>query len=280
MKYEGKLAFVAGGSTGMGRAIAAELAKRGAHVLLIARNRENLQEAKKHVAESAGSGTSKVETLSLDVSDPKQVAEGLAASIQKMGVPDLVINCAGFAYPAYFENIPYDRFRAMLDVNVGGVWNVLQAVVPKMKERGSGHIATISSIVGFMSFVGYSGYSITKFGLCGLFESLRNELKPFGIRAHVLLAPDTDTPGFAEENKSKPNETHVVSGKSKLYSPEEVAAAFMRGIEKKGLYIHIGFGRVIHFLFRHAPWLVRSITDSDYRKARKTAAHGRAGATA
>lgn len=276
MDYVGKLAFITGGSTGIGRAVGAELARRGASVLLIARNEDKLKSAQAELLSCAKQAKQKIEILSLDVANPSEVARAIPLQMQRLGVPDLAINCAGFAYPAHFEDIPYEKYRQMLDLNVGGVWNVLQAVLPEMKKRGSGEIATVSSIVGFMSFVGYSGYSVTKFALCGLFEALRNELKPFGIHAHVLFAPDTDTPGFVEENKTKPHETHVVSGKSRLYSPEEVAKIFVKGLDKKRLYIVVGFGAFIHFMFRHFPWLVRAITDSDHEKARRQIAAGKA----
>lgn len=275
MDYMGKVAFITGGSTGIGRAVGAELVRRGASVLLIARNEEKLKAAQAELIPYAKQPNQKIEVLPLDVADFAEVSRAIPLQMQKLGVPDLSINCAGFAYPAHFEDIPYEKFRQMLDTNVGGVWNVLQAVLPEMKKRGSGEIAAVSSIVGFMSFVGYSGYSVTKFGLCGLFEALRNELKPFGIRAHVLFAPDTNTPGFIEENKTKPHETHVVSGKSRLYSPEEVGKIFLKGLAKKRLYIVVGFGAVIHFLFRHFPWLVRAVTDSDHAKARKQVAAGK-----
>ncbi|HUX21954.1 MAG TPA: SDR family oxidoreductase [Spirochaetia bacterium] len=276
MDYKGKLALITGGSSGIGLAIATELAARGTNLLLISRNSAKLDAAKANIESSAkGSGVT-VETLPLNVADYQEVQKQLGTALGRLGVPDFVINCAGFAHPAYFEDIPNAIFREMIDVNLGGVWNVLQAVVPAMKKRGSGHIASVSSIVGTFSFVGYSGYSATKFGVIGLSEAIRNELSVFGITVQTVLAPDTDTPGFVEENKSKPHETHVVSGSSKVHSPEAVAKAFLKQFGKRKFFIVYGYMAFVHTLFRLFPWLVRGVFDMDYKKARKQVEAGAA----
>lgn len=269
MTYEGKLAFITGGSSGIGFAIAKELAARGVNILLIARTEEKLEAAREEISSRSNGSGPEVTTLSLDVSNHEEVSVALDSAMARLGVPDFVVNCAGFAHPAYFEDIPFEVFHEMIDVNLIGTWNVLQAVVPAMKERGSGRIATISSFVGVMSFVGYSGYSAAKFGLIGLHEALRNELVPFGIGVQVVLAPDTDTPGFKRENETKPHETHVVSGSSKLHSPEAVAKAFMKRFGKKRFMVVYGYLAVVHIVFRWFPWLVRGVNDMDYRKARR-----------
>jgi len=273
--YQGKLAFITGGSSGIGLGIAKELAARGTNVLLIARDRNRLASAKVDVATSVNGSGANIELLPLDVSDHDAVSTELKSAMDRLGVPDFVVNCAGFAHPAYFEDIPYPVFREMLEVNLGGAWNVLQAVVPPMKKRRSGYIATISSFVGVMSFVGYSGYSAGKFGIIGVSEALRNELRPFGIRVQVVLAPDTDTPGFVEENKTKPHETHVVSGTSKIHSPEAVAKQFVKRFGMKRFFIVYGYLAFVHVLFRWVPWLVRGVNDMDFRKARREVEAGK-----
>ncbi len=274
MDYKGKLAFITGGSSGIGLAIAKELAARGTNLLLISRSEAKLAEAKSAAEAAAGGQSITVETLPLDVANREKVMSALAASMDRLGVPDFVINSAGFAHPAYFEDIPHNRFEEMLGVNLIGVWNVLQAVVPSMKKRGSGNIASVSSIVGTFSFVGYSGYSATKFGVIGMSEALRNELSAFGITVQTVLAPDTDTPGFEQENKTKPHETHVVSGSSKVHTPEAVAKAFLKQFGKRKFFIVYGYMAFVHTLFRLFPWLVRGVFDSDYKKARKQVAAG------
>lgn len=276
MKYKDRLAFISGGSSGIGLAIAKELVARGTSVLLIARHEDRLVTAREQVATRVNGSGAKVEILPLDVADHEEVDARLASAMEDLGVPDFVINSAGFAHPAYFEDTPYARFREMLDVNLGGVWNVLQAVVPAMKKRGSGQIVSISSFVGVMSFVGYSGYSATKFGVVGISEALRNELAPFGIGVQVVLAPDIDTPGFALENRTKPHETHVVAGSSKLHTPEDFAKAFMKRFGKRRFVIVYGYLAFAHAMFRWFPWLVRGVNDMDYRKARKEVESGKA----
>ena len=105
-------------------------------------------------------------------------------------------------------------------------------------KKGS-HVINVSSIGGFIGVFGFTAYSASKFGLIGLSEALRGELKPRGIAVSVLCPPDTDTPGMARENKTKPDETHAISGNVKLMSAENVAKALFsydkQGREKQTL---------------------------------------------
>ncbi|MBN2048869.1 MAG: SDR family oxidoreductase [Spirochaetales bacterium] len=260
--------FVTGASSGIGFAIARELVLRGANVLLIARDPQKLDRAAKELSSIRISETQVIKTLSCDVSDKKLTEEHLAKEVKELGIPRLVVNCAGMAYPDYFEKIPYDRFKKTMEVNLGGIWNVLQALVPEMKTRG-GTIVNISSIAGFLGVFGYTAYGASKFAVFGLSEVLRAELKPSGIRVHVLCPPDTDTPQLAEEEKTKPPETRAISGHAKLFSPDDVAKALFRGLRRKRFLIIPGVsGKAIYFLNRFFPGLVHSVMDKDIKKAR------------
>jgi short-subunit dehydrogenase len=100
-----------------------------------------------------------------------------------------------------------------------------------MKISG-GFIINTSSIAGFLGVFGYADYSISKFGIIGLSEVLRSELETMNIKVAVLCPPDTDTPGYLEENKTKPAETVAISANSKLISAEIVAKRTLKELEK------------------------------------------------
>jgi len=269
MNYDKKIVFITGASTGIGLALAKEFAHRGAYLLLIARREKPLAEAKEAVRSLANGPKQRIETLSLDVAKHDAVTRELAKSMTDLGVPDVVINCAGFAAPARFEETSYDVFRNIIDVNLGGTWNVLQAVVPEMKKRGSGQILNVSSVAGFLGVYGYASYGASKFGVAGLSEVLRSELKPHNISVHVLYPPNTDTPGFAEENKHKPAETIAIEAGDKILTPEQVARFTMKGLERGKFAIMSGSSSFIRFVNGLLPGLVRSVTDGDVRKAQR-----------
>jgi len=139
-----------------------------------------------------------------------------------------------------------------------------------MKERG-GYIVNVSSIVGFIGIFGYTDYAAAKFGVLGFSEALRSELKRYNIAVSVLCPPDTDTPGFAEENKTKPVETKAISASASLMKPADVAAALLKGMAKKEfIIIPNADGRFTYIMKRLLPGLVELVTDAQASKARQT----------
>lgn len=265
-------AWVTGGSSGIGLSIARELARGGAGLLLIARDAGKLQAARESLASECFSETQRVETLSCDVSDAKETEGLLEKALTDFGPPDLVVNCAGVAYPDYFDRIPLERFRAAMDINLGGTWNVLQSAVPAMTERGYGAIVNTGSVAGFLGVFGYTAYGASKFAVFGLSEVLRAELKPRGISVHILCPPDTDTPQLAEEDKTKPPETRAIAGRARLFSPDDVALALLKGLKRNKFLIIPGVsGKFIYLMNRFFPRLVRFIMDGDIKKAGRRA---------
>lgn len=260
-------AYVTGGSSGIGFAIARELLRAGARVALIARNEERLAKAE---AELAGvRGPDAVTKLSLNVSDRRAAEQSLPALVERFGGPDLLVNSHGATGVFYFEETSHDDLIRLLDTNIGGAWNTMQLLLPEL-ERRRGTIANVASVAGFLGVIGYSAYSASKFGLIGLSEVLRNELKPRGIRVCVLCPPDTDTPMLREENIRKPYETKVMSETLPLKSAEYVARAFLRGLGRKRFLIVPGFmGRLSLLVKGVAPGILFGIVDSDLRKAQR-----------
>ncbi len=269
-EFKNKQVYITGGSSGIGFAVAVEFLKEGASVLLIARDKEKLQSAKERLSNEIVPGNSnRIEICSVDISDFEKVSEVLREKLDTLGVPDILINGAGMAYPDYFEKIPHDIFVKTININLIGTWNVISTVVPAMKGK-SGYLVNISSMAGYVGTFGYAAYSASKFGIIGFSEVLKGELKPAGITVSVLCPPDTDTPQLVQEDKTKPDETRAISGNVKLMKPEMVARALLQGMKRNRFMILPGnMNKFTYLVKRFFPWLVFMIMDGDIAKVQK-----------
>lgn len=266
--FEGLNIYIVGGSSGIGLATAELLSARGSNVIIFARGRERLEEALERISRKAAKGSQRFAFKQMDVTLHDEVTRVMGEAVEEFSPPDILINSAGRAYPDYFENIGYEQFDETMKVHVYGIWNTVSALLPHMKERG-GYIVNVSSVVGFMGVFGYSDYAASKFAIIGLSEVLRSELKRYNIGVSVLCPPDTDTPGFAVENRNKPPETQAVSESGGLMQPEEVAGEILKGISKGKFFIGPGSAKMIYRLKRFLPWLVDMVMDRDIRKVQK-----------
>ena len=267
--FSGKIVFITGGSSGIGLATAGRLAALGADILIFGRTGGRLEEALQEIEKQRCTKSQRFSSMQLDVGDSEDVKKVMAAAVDEAGPPDLLLNCAGRAYPNYFEKIDYGQFDATMKTNLYGIWNTTAALVPVMKKRG-GHIVNVSSMAGFIGIFGYTAYCASKFGVIGFSEVLRSELKSHGIRVSVLCPPDTDTPGFAAENVTKPEETREASKGAKLMSPDEVARQLIAGIKKNKFMIIPGFeGKMTWLLKRFLPSLVDAVLNSQIGKVQR-----------
>jgi NAD(P)-dependent dehydrogenase (short-subunit alcohol dehydrogenase family) len=165
-----KTALLTGCSTGIGRATAIELSKQGYEVIATARRPETL----------SGLGVSR--TLPLDVDSDDSVA----AIIKDVGVVDVLVNNAGFGVEGAIETVPLNEVRRAFETNFFGAARMIQAVLPGMRERGSGTIVNVTSVAGVAAGPLSGYYSATKFALEALSESLHLEVGHFGIRVIVI----------------------------------------------------------------------------------------------
>jgi 3-dehydrosphinganine reductase len=266
---EGKNAFIVGGSSGIGLATGKLLAGLGADVVIFARGLERLEKAVEEIRASGRVPARRFAFRRLDVTDHDEVKRVMNEAVIDFGPPDILVNSAGRAYPNYFENISYEQFDETMKIHIYGVWNTVSALLPHMKERG-GYIVNVSSLLGFMGVFGYADYASSKFAIVGLSEVLKSELKRYGIGVSVLCPPDTNTPGFEVENRTKPPETVAVSEGGGILEPEDVAMALVKGIRGGKFIIGPGSVRMLHFLKRHFPWLVEIAMEQTIKKVQKT----------
>ncbi|XP_028329286.1 3-dehydrosphinganine reductase isoform X2 [Gouania willdenowi] len=224
LKLNGAHVVVTGGSSGIGKCIAMECYRQGAFITLVARDEEKLLHAKKEVEKCAINNKQVVLCISVDVSsDYSQVENVIKQAQEKLGPVDMLVNCAGTSISGKFEDVQVDRFKRLMEVNYLGSVYPTRAVITTMKERRMGRIIFVSSQAGQIGLFGYTPYSPSKFALRGLAESLQMEIKPYNIYVTVAFPPDTDTPGLAEENKTKPLETRLISETAGVCQPQHVA---------------------------------------------------------
>jgi len=273
MSFAGRRAVITGGSSGIGLALAEQLAGQGAHVAIVARNQAKLDTARERIEAKAASGVS-VAAFSVDVTDdaavaalPPKVTEALG------GDADLLVCNQGYARCAPIQDADIDAYRGLLETNLLGHVRLVKAFEPGMRKQGRGDIRLVTSMLGFMSFYGYGAYSASKFGIVGFAEALRQEVLPHGIRVGVFYPPTTDTPGLAEENETKPALTWAIEGNSRKFTPDEVATSILKGVAKGRFVDMIGADSwFIYYASRWVPGLVRWIIDRDLHKHLRGAA--------
>jgi NAD(P)-dependent dehydrogenase (short-subunit alcohol dehydrogenase family) len=252
------VAFVVGASSGIGLATARRLAAAGCHTALFARREPMLESARAEVAGQAADDA-RVIARRLDATDLAATRDAFGAACSALGPPDAVLCFAGRAVPRRFAEIDVAQLDDTLRLSLHTSWNVAQAGAELMRGRG-GTIVCTSSLAGLIGVFGYTDYCAAKFAVIGLCEALRQELRPEGIGVAVLCPPDTDTPGFAEENRTKPAETRAVSEGASLLRADDVADALLAGLARGRTRIVPGReARWIAWAARHLPALAERV---------------------
>ncbi len=171
---EGKLALVTGASRGIGRAIAAELARAGASVVV--GYRRGADEAEAVAAEIGG------RAVQADVADPEEAAR----LVEEAGDLDILVNNAGLTRDGLIARMSDEDWRAVLDTNLGGVFHTCRAAARGMMRRRSGAIVNLTSVVGIHGNPGQTNYAASKAGIIGFTKSLARELASRSVRANAV----------------------------------------------------------------------------------------------
>ena len=179
---EKKVLLVTGAGRGLGVDIAQAALAAGYAVVATGRNPENV--------EKAGGAADDLLAVRLDVTDPAGVQAAVRAAVDRFGRIDVLVNNAGNFYAGYFENISPEQFRAQMETNFFGPLNVTREVLPVMRARRSAQVITITSTAGLIGQEFCAAYAASKFALEGWMESLRFDLKPYGISTMAV------EPGF------------------------------------------------------------------------------------
>ena len=207
---ENQVAVVTGAGRGIGRAIAIELGKLGAKVVVASRNRSELEETGKAI----GANASVLPTNVRKKDELERLFEQVAAAV---GPVDILVNAAGLGIFGPVVNFKDEDFDTLIETNLRGIFFTCRYVLPSMIERKRGHIINIASIAGKVGSANRAVYCASKFGVVGFTESLAEEVRQYGVRASVICPGSTDT-------RFSPSET---SGKARerMLQPEDVAHA-------------------------------------------------------
>lgn len=191
---------VTGANSGIGRAVAIHLAGAGHRVFGTVRA---LAKADKLLAMATAAGV-EVELVELDVADDASVATGMAEVLERAGRVDHLVNNAGVGGNAVVEECPPELFAEVMNINLYGAIRCARAVLPQMRERGSGTIVNVTSVVGRLAALAQAPYTASKWALEGVSEEMAQELAPFGVRVAIVEPGVTKSAIFAK-NIDAPN---------------------------------------------------------------------------
>ncbi|MGF1599795.1 MAG: SDR family oxidoreductase [Acidimicrobiales bacterium] len=196
------VAFITGANSGIGRSTAVGLAAKGWDVYGTMRR---LESGDKLAAMAAERGVT-VHPVQCDVTDTDSVGAAVAEVIGAAGGIDVLVNNAGIGGNGVMEETPLELYQEVMDVNVYGVIRCVQAVLPHMRERGSGCIVNIGSVTGVIAAMAQSAYVASKWAIEGLTEGLAQEVAPHGIRV-ALIEPGIVKTAIMAKNTDAPNTT-------------------------------------------------------------------------
>ncbi len=236
--FDGRVAAITGASSGIGRALANDLARRGCHLALSDIDEVGLAET---VAQCEGAGV-KVTSQRLDVADRDAMFAWADQVVQEHGKVNLIFNNAGVALGATIDAMSYDDFEWLMNINFWGVVHGTKAFLPHLKASGEGHVVNLSSVFGLLSIPSQSAYNAAKFGVRGFTDALRMELEmekggvscttihPGGIKTNIVRnarmdASVLDLAGSADAAKDD-------FDKIAMTSPEKAARQILTAVER------------------------------------------------
>jgi short-subunit dehydrogenase len=252
---QGKTVLVTGASAGIGAAVARELAVHGANLVLAARRRDRLDALAAELAARV-----RVLVVTADVTRDGELERAVAEAEATFGGLDVAVANAGFAVTGPFDRLGLQDYRRQLETNVFGVLRTAYAALPALRKT-RGQLVLMGSVSGHVPMASLSPYTMSKFAVRALAETLHDELAGAGIGV-TLLSPGfvvsdigrVDNQGRAHE-KDASRVPAWIRVDTALAARQIVAAIETRPREA----VITGHGKVLVFLYRHAPWLVRAL---------------------
>lgn len=282
--FSNKVAAITGAGSGIGRALALNLAARGCHLSLSDINCDGLDETQALLARYPV----KVTTTPLDVSDRDAVFAWAEQTAADHGRVNLVFNNAGVALSGTVGSLSVEDYQWIMDINFNGVLYGTKAFLPLLEQAGEGHIVNISSIFGLASQPLMSGYNASKFAVRGLTESLRQDLEisgscvscscvhPGGIKTNIAKSARMDASSEEITGQNKEESTREFE-KLFITTPDKAAKTILNGVSKNSRRILIGpDARIFDLIVRVFPAAYqRLFTRAVQWSAKKSAARAK-----
>ncbi|EXJ57541.1 hypothetical protein A1O7_07889 [Cladophialophora yegresii CBS 114405] len=234
----GKVAVITGASSGIGAAVAAALAREGAHLALGARRTDALEAIKRKLVIRDG----KIIFRKTDVTDRRQVEELIHAANEELGPVDILVSCAGVMYWTLMANAHVDDWDRTVDVNCKGLLHCLGSVVPSMVKRGSGHVVAISSDAGRKVFPGLGVYSASKFFVEATLQSLRLETAGTGLRVTSVQPGNTQTDLLTMSTDTEAVKKYGEPSGAQILDPEDIANSIVYALRQPS---HVAVNEVL-----------------------------------
>jgi NAD(P)-dependent dehydrogenase (short-subunit alcohol dehydrogenase family) len=263
----GRVAFVTGGASGIGRAISGALVARGDRVVVADINGSGAA-AVARALEQSGPGSAS--SVSLDVTDARGFEQAVARAHAEHGRLDLLFNNAGIGVGGPVEELALAHWERTLDVNLRGVVHGVRAVYPLMIEQGFGHIVNTASLAGLLPFPLGVPYAMTKHAVVGLSVSLRLEARAHGVGVSAVCPGVIDTPILDGEGPpdlprtrlaGRGREMFMHSNRGPAYPPEKLAQDVLRGVKRNhAIIVAPARARTAWLASRFAPQLVERMT--------------------
>ena len=222
MRFENQVAVVTGAGRGIGHAIALRLAQEGARVASVSRTEANAQKTAQEINALRGNSA---KAYAVDVADHSAVQKIGAAILEEFGRVDILVNNAGVTRDSLSMRMSVEDWDTVLNTNLKGAFNFVQAMMRTMIKQRSGRIINISSVIGLIGNAGQANYAASKAGIIGLTKSLARELASRGITVNAI-APgliETDMTGVLSDEVRQSILQKVPLGR--LGQPDDIAAA-------------------------------------------------------
>lgn len=233
MSFEGKVAVVTGGASGIGFATAEALAQQGALVCIGDKALENGERA----ANALAAKGYKAEFSGLDLTNKASVAAFAAHTLKRHDHVDILINCAGWSKNMPFVDVSPDLMEMLIELNLIGPMRLSQAFLPKMIERKFGRIVNVSSDAGRVGSLGETVYSAAKAGVQGFTKGLAREGAKHNVTVNCVCPGPTDTPLLAETPEKIRESLARVIPMRRVGKPSELAAAILGFVGPAGDYV-------------------------------------------
>ncbi len=271
--FDGATAIVTGAASGIGRALAEELAKRGCEVVLADLQVELAGEIASEINNSGG----KAKAIKVDVTDFPAMEQLVQEAVRRTGRLDYIFNNAGIVIGGYVNQYGIEDWNRVVDVNLLGVINGIQAAYKIMVQQGFGHIVNTASMAGLMPGPGNVPYTTTKHAVVGLSRSLRAEAAQLGVRVSVLCPGVVRTPildGGGKYGKMlidiPPEQARDLWEKLKPMTPNLFAKKVLRLVAKnKAIIIVPSWWKVYWWVNRLSPSLGIFLSRKQFQKVQK-----------